>query len=51
MSDNKIDKPDEVSFIKEITKNIPSNADTRRNSYVLMAGILAGKAIKNAKSR
>ena len=51
MSDNRIDKPDEVSFIKEIVKNIPSNADTRRNSYVMMAGILAGKVIKNAKSK
>jgi hypothetical protein len=51
MSDKRIDKPDELSFIQEITKNIPSNADTRRNTYVLMAGILAGKAIKNAKSR
>ena len=51
MSDNRIDGPDSLSFIKEITKNVPTSADARRNAYILLAGVLASKVIKNAKRK
>lgn len=47
----KIDKPDEVAFAKEISKNLPNKEDSTKLWYGLTAAYLAGKVLRNVKNK
>lgn len=47
----KIDKPDEVAFAKEISKNLPNKEDSTKLWYGLTAAYVAGKVLRNVKDK
>lgn len=47
----KIDKPDEVAFAKEISKNLPNREKADKIWYGLTAAYFAGQVLRNVKDK
>lgn len=48
-SEKKIDKPDQVAFIKAISENLPSQKDSQKLWYGVAAAYIGGKVYRNVK--
>ena len=55
MPDKKLDRPDEVAFIKEIVRHIPGDKEHKENmrrvAYTVAGGVLLGVAASVANRK